>query len=355
MKYIITSAFALLSIFAYAQEENPFKVSGYVESYYSYDFNQPADNNKPGFVYSHNRHNEVNLNLGFIKAAYEDVRVRANLALMTGTYANANLAAEPGVLRSIFEANAGIKLLNQSNLWLEAGTFASHIGFESAVSKDCWALTRNISSENTPYYEAGAKLTYVTDNNQLSISVLYLNGWQRILRAEGNSRPAVGVQVTVKANDRIALNYSNYLGQEGVDSIGVTRFYNNIYGVWQVHPKVGLTAGFDLGFQQKEKNSKSYAEVISPVVIVRGQLHPKLFMAGRYEYYRDKSNVFIQTINAVPFKTSGYSLNIDYVPVNRAILRLEGKFYRSKEGIFARDAVLSRNNVSMTTSIAVSF
>jgi hypothetical protein len=53
------------------------------------------------FIYSYNRHNEVNLNLGFVKGSYTTENVRANLALMTGTYANANLAAEPGVLKNM--------------------------------------------------------------------------------------------------------------------------------------------------------------------------------------------------------------------------------------------------------------
>ena len=100
--------------------------SGYVEAYYSYDFNQPADGNKAPFIYSFNRHNEVNVNLGFLKAAYQSRMIRANLALMTGTYANANLAAEPGVLKNILEANAGVKLSPTSELWIDAGIFASY-------------------------------------------------------------------------------------------------------------------------------------------------------------------------------------------------------------------------------------
>ena len=39
---------------------------------------------------AYNRHNEVNLNLGFVKAAYASTKSRANLALMAGTYANDN-------------------------------------------------------------------------------------------------------------------------------------------------------------------------------------------------------------------------------------------------------------------------
>ena len=53
----------------YAQEEtkSPLKISGYAEVYYQYDFNNPKNNTRPGFVYSHSRNNEVNLNLGFVK------------------------------------------------------------------------------------------------------------------------------------------------------------------------------------------------------------------------------------------------------------------------------------------------
>lgn len=159
-KAFLTLAALAISLYSIAQETPKIKITGYLETYYGYDFNEPLDHNRPNFVYSHNRHNEVNLNLGFIKAAYDSGKIRANFALMAGTYTNANLAAEQGVFKNIFEANAGVKLSETHNLWIDAGIFSSHIGFESAISKDCWVLTRNISSENTPYYESGAKITY---------------------------------------------------------------------------------------------------------------------------------------------------------------------------------------------------
>ncbi len=155
-------------------------ISGYVEAYYSYDFNRPINNNRPGFIYSHNRHNEFTINLAFLKGSYNAEKIRANFALAAGTYMNANYAAEPGVLKNIYEANAGVKLSKNKNLWLDAGIFGSHIGFETAVSKDCWNVTRSILAENSPYYEAGAKFTYTADNGKWMVSGLALNGWQRI-------------------------------------------------------------------------------------------------------------------------------------------------------------------------------
>lgn len=346
----------LTGLYAHAQDEKTkIKVSGYLETYYGYDFNKPKDNNRPGFVYSHNRSNEVNLNLGYIKAGYDNGSIRANLAIMAGTYSNANLASESGVLKNIYEANAGIKLAKNINLWLDAGVFSSHIGFESAVSKDCWVLTRNISSENTPYFESGAKLSYSTHDGKFAAALLYLNGWQKITRPEGNSRPAGGLQLTWKPLDRITINYSNYLGTEGIDIERVTRFYHDIYGIYQVTDRFGLTAGFDYGTQEKAKGNNDKNEIFSLVSIARYKLDSKWAIAGRVEYYQDKNGIFIPTGTPNGFKTTGYSLNLDYSPISNAVIRLEGKMLKSKDNVFVRNLNPFNNNVALTASIAVSF
>ncbi|MCZ4242380.1 porin [Pedobacter punctiformis] len=354
-KLIILISIITISLNAFSQEQSKVKFSGYLETYYLYDFNKPNDHNRPGFVYSHNRTNEVNLNLGFIKAAYDNGSVRANFAVMAGTYTNANLAAEPGVLKNVFEANAGLRLSKTENLWIDAGIFSSHIGFESAVAKDCWVLTRNISSENTPYYESGAKMTYITKNGKLTATLLYLNGWQRITRQNGNNKPAGGVQLTWKPTDKITVNYSNYLGAEGADSVRINRFYHNVYGIFQVTDKFGLTLGFDYGIQQKLKGNSAKNEVLSPVAIAQYKFTDKWAVASRFEYYDDKNGILISTGTPNGFKTKGYSLNVDYSPIVNAVVRLEGKIYDSKDKIFSRGGNPVNANTALTASIAVAF
>ncbi|WP_017259916.1 porin [Pedobacter arcticus] len=354
-KLLIITASLAVGTMAYSQEKSNIKISGYLETYYGYDFNKPADNNRPGFIYSHNRHNEVNLNLGFIKGSYENDAVRGNIAILTGTYANANLAGEPGVLKNIYEANIGVKLSKNANLWLDAGIFPSHIGFESAISKDCWSLTRNISSENTPFQSTGVKITYGTPDNKLTATLIYLNGWARIIRQDGNTKPAGGLQLTWKPNDKITLNYSNYLGTEGANAVRVNRFYQNIYGVFQFTDELGLTMGFDYGTQQQAKGSDDTNQVLSPVAIVQYKFADKFAVAGRVEYYEDKNGVFIPTGTANGFKTTGYSLNFDYAPISNAVIRLEGKTYSSKDKVFVRDLNSVNHNAAITASIALSF
>lgn len=339
----------------YAQDQPKIKVSGYLETYYGYDFNKPIENSRPGFIYSHNRHNEVNLNLGFIKGAYDDGRVRANLAFMAGTYSNANLSAEPGVLKNVFEANAGVRLSKSNFIWLDAGVFSSHIGFEGAVSKDCWVLTRNISSENTPYYESGVRIAYGTQDGQFSIALLYLNGWQRMVRQIGNQQPAGGMQLTWKPTDKITLNYSNYLGTEGADSVRVKRHYHNLYGIFQFTERFGLTVGMDYGTQQKERGASDVARIVSPVAIAQYKIDSRWSLAGRAEYYKDRDGIFIPSENLKGFSLRGYSLNIDFAPVSNAALRLEGKVYDSDDRYFLRNQNPARSNVALTASVAVWF
>ena len=87
MKKTFFLLFILSSIRIYAQDTvKSLTFSGYLETYYSYDFGNPTNHERPSFFYSYNRHNEVNLNIGFAKASYNTDQVRGNLALMTGTY-----------------------------------------------------------------------------------------------------------------------------------------------------------------------------------------------------------------------------------------------------------------------------
>lgn len=341
-----------------AQEEivNPIKISGYAEVYYQFDLNNPKNNSRPGFVYSHNRNNEVNLNLGFIKANYETERLRANLALATGTYMNANYAAEPGVLKNIYEANIGVKISKAKNIWIDAGVMPSHIGFESAVSKDCWALTRSLQAENSPYFESGAKVSYTNESGKWFVSALVLNGWQRIQRVDGNSTMAFGHQLTYKPTEKITLNSSSFMGNDKQDSVKQMRYFHNLYGIFQLSKKFALTTGFDIGAEQKIKGSNQYNVWYSPVIIARYSATDKLNFAARAEYYNDKNGVIIATNTENGFKTLGYSLNVDYWILPNLVWRTEVKNLSSKDAVFQnRKENNVQNSFVAVTSLAVNF
>lgn len=333
-------------------------ISGYIETYYSYDFGNPSSHERPGFFYSYNRHNEVNLNIGFIKANYTSENVRSNFALMGGTYSQYNLSGEQGLLKNIFEANAGVKLSKNKNIWMDMGIMPSHIGFESAIGKDCWNITRSILADNSPYYESGLKFGYTSENEKLYIAAMYLNGWQRIQRIPFNQTPAFGTQLTYKPNSDYTFNWSTFIGNEQADTAKKWRYFSNLYATCQVSPKIGIIAGLDYGLQQKRDTLNKLDGMSSwytPVLIFRYEMSPKLFVSVRGEYYDDKDGVIISTGTPNGFQTFGYSVNFDYKIKDNLLWRIECRNLQCKDKIFMDGNYSSNSNLFSTTSLAISF
>lgn len=325
--------------------------SGYGEFYYSYDFAEPATHEKEHFIYNHKRHNEFNANLIFAKAQFNDNKIRANLSLMVGNYAQYNLSKEPTWAQFMNEANVGFKLSKNNRIWLDMGIMPSHIGFESAISADCWTLTRSILAENSPYYESGLKLSYYTQKEDLSISFLLLNGWQKIAKPNFIQRPSFGMQINYKANEMLTLNYSNFLGTDQPDSLNALRTFHNFYAQFEGKRKFGMIAGFDLGTDKCKPSD--YGVWFAPVLIFRYTLSKKCTIAARGEYYEDKDQIIINTNTANGFRVSGLSANYDFRINQKIQWRIEGKVYNSKDKFF--NGQTEHKNYSLTTNITVRF
>ena len=329
--------------------------SVFADLYYAYDFSNPANHLRPSFLYNYNRHNEFNLNLGLVRASYNDKRVRANLGLMAGTYAQYNMAAEPELLRHVYDANAGVNLLSDGNLWIDVGIIPSHLGYESVISKDDWTLTRNLASENSPYYETGARISYTNKKNTLTLSGFILNGWQRIQRPEGNNTPAFGTQISYTPSEKLTLNWSSFVGNDKPDSVKQWRYFNDFYAIIKITEKLGLTLGFDIGQEQKSTGSDSYNTWYTPNMVLRYKFNDDWTMAARVEYYQDKHGVIIYTGSPNGFKTFGTSLNIDRKIGDHFHWRTEFRSLNSKDPIFQKDVGSINSNTAITSSFAVSF
>lgn len=351
IKCQITTWILLLPIATLAQDslwksKPAITLTGFADVFFMYDFAKPSGNIRQPFFYSYNRHNEFNLNLGLIKISVEHAKYRANLAFHSGTYSNDNYAEEPGLLKNILEANVGISLNRKNNLWLDMGVLPSHIGFESAISVDNWTLTRSILADNSPYFETGAKLTYNPRPN-VELAGLILNGWQRIQRQPGKSIPSFGSQVKFTLNDNFTFNWSTYIGNEGPDSNQNWRLFSNFYCMINENKKVSAILGFDIGVQQFIffKQSQFW---YSPVIILRAKINAMLALAIRAEYY--KTDVLIMPMQ---FRTTGFSLNFDYSPVDFIKLRAEARWLYSPERIYKLNNYNSNHNIVLGCSMAI--
>ncbi len=358
-KFILWSAALFLSSGLMAQDslflKGKLSFSGYLEAYYCYDLGNPDNRLRPDFFFNFNRHNEANVNLLYLKAAYASARLRGNLAIMAGTYAQYNLSDEPALLKNLFEANLGYRLVKNHDLWIDAGILPSHIGFESAVGAENANLSRSVLAEKSPYYEAGVKLSYLSKNKTWYAALLYLNGWQQLRRTPGNRIPAWGTQVTYSPNEAFLLNWSTYFGTQGPDSLGRWRLFQNFYAKWAVHPKLNLTLGFDVGNQQKFKGSSAWSLWYAPVCIVQYSPLKKWRFSVRGEGYSDGNEVIISTSPGKGFQILGYSVNVDFIPRKRILLRAEARTLYSRHSVFQLHGGPSAQNYFFTGSASFAF
>lgn len=329
------------------------KLSGYLESYYLHDFNHTSDDVRPGFTYSHNAVGKPSINLGFIKASFDNEQLRANLALGSGTYMRANYATEPKDLQKILEANIGFKL--NDDLWLDAGVMPSHIGFESAIGLDNWTVTRSMLADNSPYFETGVKLSYTSDDGKWYASGLILNGWQRIQRPDGNTTPAIGHQLTYKPNEKLTLNSSSFIGNDKSDQDRRMRYFHHFYGQYQINDQWGLIAALDVGAEQAEKNSQQYNVWFTPILITQYKYSDNLSIAVRAEYYQDKQQVIIITNTPNGFSTWSVSANVDYRLSDQLAIRTELRKFHSRDSIFQAGKGFSDQSVTATTAAIFKF
>ena len=334
----------------------PLTFYGFVDGYYGYDFNDNDTQARPGFLYSHNRQNEFTVNQGIMGMRYDNGQVRGAIGLHAGSYVSANYAAEDQVFKHIYEAYAGFRPFEKA--WLDVGIFGSHIGFESAISKDNWTLTRSLMADNSPYYEAGARFTYEVAP-KLTLTALALNGWQNI--RENNQAKALGTQIQWKPTAKLLVNSSGFYGNEQPqDSVRRRRYFHDFYVSYAATDRLSLAVVFDVGKQESERKGTDSDTWHTGAAFVRYKLADKWTTALRGEYYNADRGVIISSVSPVAtnadFKVKGASLNLDYAPTGNVLFRVEGRVLDAKNNIFQqKDGRTSDSYSNVTSSVAISF
>lgn len=349
LKFITSLLVANISL---AQESKEVKLSfsGFLETYYAYDFNRPEVQAKLPFMYNYNRHNEFNVNIGMLRAKAEYDNVYAVIALHSGTYVEDNYINES--TKIISDAYLGLHLDKIKKSTLEIGVLPSYIGFETANTASNLTLTRSILAENSPYFMTGMKYTY-KPNKQWIFTGLLTNGWQRINKPDKNIPLALGSQIVYKPSDKSLINWSTFIGKELYNNEWSMRYFSNLYWDKQWNPKWRTIAGFDVGIKTDKNSTNKQLFWLSPVLLSQYSLAPKWQTTFRVEYYQDKDNVVIAVNDE--FKTFSSSLNIDYLISDKVKFRTEARYLNSKKNVFVKESTLVNDNFFLTTSLCFEF
>jgi hypothetical protein len=363
-------AIALLSLLsaseAHAADAAPaVKLGAFVDTYYCYDFNDPPVGDRIRLYPSGNayatqpvRNNEFNVNLAYVEAKIATEKIRGRLALQAGNSVQVNYTAETavdqsryggggGITRYLQEAYAGYQIAPR--LWVDAGIYFSHIGFETWISRDNWTYTRSLMADNSPYYETGVKLSYEF-SDQVSAQVHVLNGWQNI--NDTNPQKAVGTQINFAPNKAWTLTYNTFFGYEN-DGNGQpgSRIYQDFIAKYVVNDRLQIAAVFDLGLQKP-----SATETTNPwytgALLARYQTSPVVAIAGRLEKFIDLHD---SVIGAAPtgLNASGVSLGVDVALTPELLWRNEVRGLFAAEEVFYKHDGISSDDGFFVSSLAL--
>lgn len=347
MKLISCACCLLFLVPAVAQDSSAaskISISGFLDVYYQHDFNTPATKERPSFLYNHKQHAAFAVNLALLRVAYQDKKLKATIGLMTGDYAQYNLAAEPRLLQHVYEANIGYHFSDKISM--EAGILPSHLGLENAISKDCWNLSRSLLAENSPYFETGLRMNYAP-GEKWQFSLLVLNGWQNI--KETNTSKAIGTQVQFKPDDTWLFNSSGFAGNERTDSIAqAIRYFHNFYVTCAVSDKLKTALLADVGTE----NKKTWW---GTAFLLHYKAAAKFATGLRFEYYKDRKGVIVTSYPPGEAAFTGISCNADYTPSSQLSFRAEARWLRAALPVFEKNGDLKNTNFCLLGSIAVSF
>lgn len=334
------------------------KFEGFLDTYYAYDFNRPADLERQ-YTTQPARHNEGNINLAHIATSLEQEKFRGRLALQYGTSVTKNYAGDPVLgstsgpdkSRMLQEAYFGTRL--NDKMWLDGGIYFGNIGMESWVSKYNFTYTRSLMLDYVPYYSTGVRLS--TEHNSKTKSQVHLmNGWQNI--SENNQEKALGFQLSHEFSGKLTFVYNNFVGNEKRTPNDPSRLrtYNDFIFYFKFNEEWKINYAFDVGTQERSTRNGSDVWFVTAIV-PRYQFKPDQGIALRLEYFNDKDQANVITSSANGFRVFGASLNYDKEIDKRVLWRTEIRTFQSQDKIYPRKDNFAKNDTFLVTSLALSF
>jgi len=321
---------------------------GFIDAYYGYDFNVPQGVDRTlvtgsPFSTTFDRSNEFNINIAMIEAKVSSDKVRGRLALQTGTSVQTNYAGESaglGLIKGplpaelIQEASVGYQV--GKDVWVDAGIYPSHIGFEGFNSRDNWTYTRSLMGDFSPYYQAGVRLS-AQFSPEFSGQLHLLNGWQNIY--ETNQNKAVGMELSY-STDPLTLTYNNFISTDFILKFPLTSSF-----------QVGASA--DIGLQDKVAGGLSnwYAGAF----FLHLQATSDFALTARLEGYQDKDQVIVTTGTPNGFTLGGASLNGDLALSKNLTWRNEARLLFAEDGIFQGSNGPTTTDFFLVSSYGLSF
>ena len=204
-------------------DEGEFTFSGYVDTYYQYNFNDPVSRGNAGRIFdiAHD-----NFSLGLVQTAFGYTTPKSEVFVDLTFGPNAELGNFGNTIFSDGSSALSIKqayfAYNISDkVKFTVGQYGTHIGYELIDAPANFNYSLSYLFGNGPFYHTGAKFDFsISDNFGFMVGVV--NGWDALL--DFNDKKSLTAQVFFAPVDGWDV-YVNWIGgdeYDGVSAFGET-------------------------------------------------------------------------------------------------------------------------------------
>ncbi len=298
----------------------PITWSGFVDAYFSKNFNSPANSINTLRNFDINE-NQFALSLVELVVQKQASPVGFRIDLDFGPTNDVVQAGTVSTLNILQQAYLTAVVPVGSGLTVDVGKFVTHMGYEVIESKDNWNYSRSFMfAYAIPYYHTGARASY-TFSSTFSAAVHVVNGWNSII--DNNRSHSLGLMLnyTVTPSTDIIFN--------GMD--GFERPFNTPYGkkdvadfivTQTVNDMLSLGLNADYGQERLGGSAGPLALWKGAAIYAKCTVNPKSSLALRGEVYYDP---FGYTTGATFPKATlkEVTFTYEYHPFDALILRGE--------------------------------
>jgi len=301
---IFVGIFACLTLPAMAQDEpwtiggGNIKMSGLVDSYYSYNLNHPAS----GFNTLRNfevKANQFSLNMAEFSLYQDADPIGFRLDLGFGRAWDVFHATDPGnrdIVRLFPQAYVSLKPKSWGGFQFDFGKFYTSVGAELTENNYTWHYGRGYMYTNGPYYHMGLRMTKPVSET-FSVGFQLVNGWNNV--EDNNTGKTIGLTAAwTPKSKKLSVLFNSYMGPEkNGPSMGALYNPNNnqgwrgIYeGLLNFSPTSWWTGYLDYYYGQEKQafsNGGPTAKWQAAGLSSKFTLSEHHAVAVRYEWYDD--------------------------------------------------------------------
>lgn len=343
----------------------PVTMSGFVDTYYGYNSNQPASRTT---AYRNFDINSDQFALNMIELVADKApdpaasHVGFHVALGFGEAMNAVNSAAAGELGFDQYLKEGyLEFLATKKLQINVGKFVTPAGAEVIESKDNWNYSRSLLfAWAIPYFHYGMSAKY-TFNPKFNLTGYLVNGWNNSI--DNNSGKTGGFSAAWTPNAKWGLTENYLFGPEHANDNSNFRNLSDTVLTYTPNAKLSLMANYDYGSDAFVAGSGPLG--INPPFTVGPKAHwdgiagyikyapnDKWYFATRGEYFQDVGGFETGTSQNM----GEFTLTLQRMLAGKIMSRWEYRYDASNQNVFPdNNGPFKSNQSTLTVGLIYAF